>query len=87
MEAFKQDDFDRVVHLESAIAKAILPYAANTPTRFAIFALGRVIKQLLSKCDAETRAIYVTALSDTFKNASPIVQAGPDLASLHKFFH
>lgn len=84
---FKQEDFDQVIKLEAAIAEALFPFAPNTPTRLAIFALGRVLKALLTKCDAETRAVYSLAILETLEAAEPRRAANPDyLAKLHKFF-
>lgn len=85
---FKQEDFEQVLKLEAAIAEAILPFAANTPTRLAIFACGRVLKALLTKCDAKTRSIYSLAILETLEAAEPRRPANPDyLAKLHKFFN
>lgn len=84
---FKQEDFEQMLKLEQAIAESLFPFAANTPTRLAIFALGRVLKALLKKCDKETRAIYQLAILETLEAAEPRRAVDPDyMARLHKFF-
>lgn len=85
-ETYRQEDFDQVVKLEGVIAAALFPFAANTPTRLAIFALGRVLKALLTKCDRETRAIYVKVIIDSIRRGTPIENPSPDIAKLDKFF-
>ena len=82
---FKQEDFDQMLKLEQAIAESLFPFAANTPTRLAIFALGRVLKALLSKCDAETRSIYSLAILESLE-AMDRGSVNPDISKLHKFF-
>lgn len=84
---FRQEDFDQVIKLEAEIAKALLPFAANTPTRLAIFALGRVLKALLGKCDAQTRSIYSLAILETLQASEPQRPTNPDITRLHKFFN
>lgn len=85
-DTFKQEDFDQVITLEGAIAKALFPFAANTPTRLAIFALARVLKVLLRKCDPPTRQVYVSAIVQTL-DAPQIVKPGAGLGNLERFFH
>jgi hypothetical protein len=85
---FKQEDFDQVIKMESAIAESLFPFAANTPTRLAIFALGRVLKTLLGKCDAKTRAVYSLAILETLEASEKQRPADPDyLARVHRFFN
>lgn len=83
---FKPEDFEQVLKLESAIAESLFPFAANTPTRLAIFALGRVLKTLLSKCDQESRAIYSLAILETIDQMDSRGRVNPDVLRLHKFF-
>lgn len=86
-EKFSQEDFEQVVRIENAIVKAIFPFSANTPTRLAIFALGRVLKALLKKCpDQDTRTIYVAAILNTLNSEKP-VDPGSPIIQLGKYFH
>lgn len=85
MELFKQEDFDQVVKLEGVIAAALLPFAAATPTRLAIFALARVLRALLRKCDAKTRSAYSLAILETF-TADERRPVNPDVTKLHRSF-
>lgn len=83
---FKGEDFDRVIEIEGAIAKSLFPFAANTPTRLAIFALGRVLKALLRKCDAETRAIYMVAISETIERMDESPNLSADVREVTRLF-
>jgi hypothetical protein len=85
-EEFRQEDFDQVIKLEAVIAQALLPFAASTPTRLAIYALGRVLKALLTKCDPQTRSIYSLAILETLDGIADHRPTNPDVGKLHKFF-
>lgn len=73
--SYKQEDFDRMRHIEDEVAKRLLEFKDNTEAALVVFALIRIAKRMLALYPDATRAelteVIVMTLLDAKETTKP----------------